>query len=65
MRLSPINSGSTLFVPRKRGHATFRSIADHPASTPVVELTVEDGVPDIATHVVRLERWSDGVAQAV
>ena len=64
VRLSPINSGRTPFVPRKRGHATFRSTADHPASTPVVmELTMEGGVPDIATHVVRLERCSDGVAQ--
>ena len=65
VRLSPINSGSTLFVPRKRGHATFRGIADHPASTPVVELTVEGGVPDIAAHVVRLERWSNGVTRTI
>ena len=65
VRLSPINSGSTLFVPQMRGLATFRCIGDHPASAPAIELTVEDGVPDVAAHVVRLERWSDGEAETV
>ncbi len=61
VRLSPINSGSTLFTPQPRGHATFRRIADFPfaersrtrrAEDNAVELLVDDAVPDIAAHVL-------------
>lgn len=61
IRLSPINSGSTLFKPQPRGHATFKSIQDFPfhdrASTRrpennVVELLVEHSVPNVSDYVL-------------
>jgi hypothetical protein len=59
--LSPINSGSTLFVPQPRGLTTFQRIADFPfeareatrsLADNVVELVVDHAVPDIAQHVL-------------
>jgi len=59
--LSPINSGATLFKAQPRGKTTFCRIADFPfddrrkTRTPhsaVVELLVEDAVPDIAKYVL-------------
>jgi hypothetical protein len=55
--LSPINSGSTIYVPPKRGLGTFLTIAEYPFAErkqkagrdAVVELTVSYSVPDIAT----------------
>jgi hypothetical protein len=59
--LSPINSGSALFNPQRRGLATFQRIADFPfeerrstrrLQDVVVELVVDHSVPDIADHVL-------------
>jgi hypothetical protein len=61
VELSPINSGSMLYVPQPRGPDLFKSIADYPYSErrrtrsvedAVAELVVVGGVPDIAQHVV-------------
>ena len=65
VRLAAINTGSTLFVPQQRGLDTFRTIGAHPADVTPVELTVEHGVPDIATHVLRRERWAAGRVPAL
>lgn len=61
--LSPINSGCTKPIPRSRGRTTFLPLAEYPFHDrlgrrlePVVELAVLDRVPDIAAHVVRVER---------
>lgn len=62
--LSPINSGSTLFKPQPRGADLFKRIADFPfrerMSRPiennVVELVVEEAVPDLAAHVLAVHR---------
>jgi hypothetical protein len=63
--LSPINSGATLYIPQARGLDTFRSMADFPyddirkqrsGRDPIVELVVEGGVPDVAAHVMMVER---------
>ena len=72
VRLSAINSGQTLYVPQKRGNATFMRIGDFPdgggrIGTParprIVELVVEGGVPDVARFVRRAERVFKGTAE--
>jgi hypothetical protein len=47
-----------------RGRQTFTPLADYPyedlrttRDEPIVEVTIEEGVPDIARHVLRIERW--------
>jgi hypothetical protein len=65
--LSPINSGATKPYPQPRGKHTFQRLPEYPfhelaakrsggGTDPVVELAVDHAVPDIARHVVRLER---------
>lgn len=65
IRLSPINSGATLWPSAaKRGSSTFSPIADYSFGerarrgivNAVTELAVIDGVPDIRDHIVRVER---------
>jgi len=65
-RLSAINSGATLYPGApERGPFTFRTIEDYPFTerlrhrtpqTAVVELAVLGGVPDIAAHVISVQR---------
>ncbi|TXN72844.1 hypothetical protein [Methylobacterium sp. WL6] len=63
--LSPINSGSTIWNPVKRGRSTFLPIAEYPfaewkakrgKANAVVELVVTGGAPNIANHVVAVHR---------
>ena len=59
--LSAINSGATIYDAPRRGLSTFRSIADYPLREAgrrkaIAELTIEHSVPDIAEHVVEVER---------
>lgn len=65
IRLSPINSGCTIFRNATRGQDTFLRIEDYPyyerrrrrpTKDAIVELAVLDGVPDIVDHVLRVER---------
>lgn len=64
VRLSPINSGATLFNPQPRGKETFMPIADfpfherrpRPNADNVVELVVEYSVPDVAKYVRAVHR---------
>lgn len=64
VELSAINSGSTLYVPARRGLSTFTQIERHSyeewqrlrrKSKPdqVKEVTVVGGVPDIAKHLLK------------
>ena len=56
--LSPINSGATFALgPAPRGPDTFRCIADHPNGKPIVELSVDYAVSDIAEFTLRVRRW--------
>ena len=56
--ISPINSGATFTMkPAPRGPDTFKRIPDHPDSKPVVELTVDYAVPDIADFTLSVSRW--------
>ena len=56
--LSPINSGATFALgPAPRGPDTFRRIADHPDGKPIVELSIDYSVPDIAEFTLRVGRW--------
>jgi hypothetical protein len=56
--LSPINSGATFALgPAPRGPDTFRRIADHPSGKPIVELSVDYAVSDIAEFTLRVRRW--------
>lgn len=59
--LSPLNSGATLFKAQPRGRGTFWPIKDFPfdarsktrsRENNVVELLVEEAVPDIKKHVL-------------
>jgi hypothetical protein len=74
VRLSPINSGSTIIKPQPRGRGTFLPIADYPLALwrrrrglgeAVAEVTVPHAVPDIAAHVVAVHRLAGGVATAL
>ncbi len=66
VRLSAVNSGATLYpnAPR-RGSRTFLRVQDYPWAerrrrhtlvTAITELAVINGVPNVAEHVVRVER---------
>ncbi|MBY0298615.1 MAG: hypothetical protein K2X71_21680 [Methylobacterium sp.] len=68
--LSPINSGATIMRPPRRGHATFRTVADFPieerrrrAADAVAEVVVRGGVPDVADHVLAVHRCHGGEAE--
>lgn len=61
IELSPINSGSAIRKPQRRGRQTFHKIADYPfdqrrktrtVTGTVAELVVVNGVPDILEHLV-------------
>lgn len=65
IRLSPMNSGATLYPGApQRGSQTFQTIADYRFTvgprggvrTPITELAVINGVPDVARYVIRVER---------
>lgn len=69
IRLSPINSGSTIMSAQPRGKSTFLPIADYPyaerrkfraVENALVELVVDDGVPDIMDHLIAAHRFSNG-----
>ena len=68
VRLSPINSGSTIYNPRPRGVNTFLKMRDYPfedrrrtrgVSNAVAELAVQYGVSDISQTVVRVDHRRD------
>ncbi|MEQ8249547.1 MAG: hypothetical protein RID42_17875 [Alphaproteobacteria bacterium] len=75
IRLSPINSGSTLFKPQPRGHKTFKTVHDFPfedrartrrAENNVVELLVEHSVPDVSDHLLAVhEVMNDKIVNEV
>lgn len=64
IRLSPINSGSTLYTPSPRGSQTFMAIADYPfaerrrarGKEAIIELAVEGGVERIEEVALKAER---------
>jgi len=65
IELSPINSGATLRRPACRGLATFTPLLELPyvawsrkrgGRDRILEVTVVDGVPDIARYVVEVRR---------
>ena len=65
IEISPINSGATLRRPARRGLTTFTPMLElsyaawsrkRGARDRVLEVTVVDGVPDIARHVVEVRR---------
>jgi hypothetical protein len=43
--------------PAPRSPDTFSRIADHPNDKPVVELTVDFAVPDVADLTLSVSRW--------
>lgn len=67
--LSPINSGSTLYVPQRRGLYTFRGLETYPFEerrkkrgirNAIAELTVEYSVPDIAEIYTTVNHYREG-----
>ncbi|MDQ3274093.1 MAG: hypothetical protein M3Q39_03435 [Actinomycetota bacterium] len=75
VRLSAVNSGATLYPNAPpRGSGTFLRVQDYPwperrrrgAVKAITELAVIDGVPDVANHVVRVERrWQGTVLETL
>ena len=73
--LTPINTGSTIFNPRPRGHGTFLPITEYPYDQwrrrrgpldAVVELAVDYSVPDIADHTLVVEsRQADVILETI
>lgn len=56
--LSAINSGATFAMnPASRGPDTFRRIADHPEGKPIVELSLDYAVSDVAEFVLSVSHW--------
>jgi len=63
--LTNMNTGSTIYDrerydrPRLRGKETFKTIKEYPyyAVDSIVELVVEDGIPDIADVTICVARW--------
>ena len=56
--LSSINSGATFTMkPAPRGFGTFKRILEHPEGKPVVELTVDYAIPDVADFTLSGSRW--------
>jgi hypothetical protein len=69
IRLSPINSGSTLFDARPRGPRTLQTIDEYPfderkrkrsAATAIAEVAVVCGIRDISPVVVEVDRRDRG-----
>jgi|BarGraIncu00421A_1022006.scaffolds.fasta_scaffold09310_1 hypothetical protein len=65
VRVSPINSGSTLFEARPRGRATFSTVSDYPydemrrrrgPAGAIAEVAVRDGVSPIEPPLVSVTR---------
>ena len=63
VRLCHLNSGATAYVIGCRGSTTFKPVAEcrHPQSRQrpakhLAELAVQGGVPDIAVHVISVQR---------
>jgi len=64
VRLTPINTGSTYFNAVPRGRDTFMPIAKFNRRK-IVELTVDNAVPDIRDHAVRVEEIGGGEPDVV
>jgi hypothetical protein len=69
VRLSPINSGATIYNPAPRGPDTFGTVSDFPfeerrksrtLDNAVVELTVLEGVTDITRHAIAVHSIHGG-----
>lgn len=63
IRLSPINSGSTIYRAQPRGRQTFRTLPEYPfeerrrlrgVRSAIAEMCVDYGVPDIANFIIRV-----------
>lgn len=64
VRLSPINSGSTIYKPQPRGTSTFHKMGDYPFcerrrlrgfANAIAEFSVNYAVPDISDLVLQVE----------
>jgi len=67
--LSPMNSGNTVPIARPRGFTTLKKMSDYPFEQrlrlspyyTVVELAVEEGVPNISDYTIQVDEMvSDG-----
>lgn len=53
--MATINAGSTAHRPARRGTGTFTPLHLFDGRRTIAEVTVEDGVPDIAAYVIDIE----------
>ena len=58
--LSPINSGSTIFNPAKRGRETFKRISAYSSAT-IAEFAVDHAVPDLKEFVITVKEMQGDV----
>lgn len=67
LRLSPINSGSTIYKPQPRGRQTFQLIPDYPfdvrkkkrgLANAIAEMCIDYSVPNLGDFVVRVVRMN-------
>ena len=75
VELCPINSGSTIYNPVRRGKKTFVSIKNYDydawrkkgrsKTDAVVELVVPGGVPDIRNHVIAVHEVIGGTGKEI
>jgi hypothetical protein len=65
LRLSPINSGSTIYKPQRRGAHTFQLMPNYPfderkkkrgVANAIAEMCVDYSVPDLGNFVIRVVR---------
>lgn len=70
IELSPINSGSTIYAPQRRGRDTFLPLSAFPyedwkkkrtRSKAIVEVTVNHSVPDITDFVTDVVHMTNGL----
>jgi hypothetical protein len=69
VRLSPINSGSTIYVPQPRGTDTFQTLQNYPFDTrrrirgvanAVAELAIRNEMPNIVECTLRVDHRRNG-----
>lgn len=57
VRVAGMNTGSTAYAARPRGRETFQSVRAFDQKRQVKEVVVERGIPDLATHLINVQRW--------
>ena len=57
LRVTTINTGASLYKPASRGVSTFLPIGRLDGKRTVKEVAIDTAVPDLAAHLLTVERW--------